>query len=492
MAPVFVCAVFAFLSVGALAHPLTFYKNNRQVSAQVQDVPCGGGSCPDGNTCCSLGDDSYGCCPRLNAVCCSDGEHCCPSGYSCGATDCQPNNSIHPLRALARRPAAEPAVLDVPCGDGTSCADGTTCCADRDISHACCPGLNAVCCSDGVYCCPSGYTCSGEYCQKDGSIHPLLTLARRPAAEPAVQDVPCGDGACPDENTCCSVGDDSYGCCPKPNAVCCSDGKHCCPNGYSCGATDCQPNNSIHPLRALARRPAAEPAVLDVPCGDGTSCADGTTCCADRDISHACCPGLNAVCCSDGVYCCPSGYTCSGEYCQKDGSIHPLLTLARRPAAEPAVQDVPCGDGACPDENTCCSVGDDSYGCCPKPNAVCCSDGKHCCPNGYSCGATDCQPNNSIHPLRALARRPAAEPAVLDVPCGDGTSCADGTTCCADRDISHACCPGLNAVCCSDGVYCCPSGYTCSGEYCQKDGSIHPLLTLARRPAAEPQGKRVQ
>jgi hypothetical protein len=25
-----------------------------------------------------------------------------------------------------------------------------------------------------------------------------------------------------------------YGCCPLPNAVCCSDGKHCCPEGYTC------------------------------------------------------------------------------------------------------------------------------------------------------------------------------------------------------------------------------------------------------------------
>ncbi len=25
-----------------------------------------------------------------------------------------------------------------------------------------------------------------------------------------------------------------YGCCPMPNAVCCSDGTHCCPHGAKC------------------------------------------------------------------------------------------------------------------------------------------------------------------------------------------------------------------------------------------------------------------
>ena len=51
----------------------------------------------------------------------------------------------------------------------------------------------------------------------------------------SVRDVQCGDGSyCPDGNTCCKLSGEGYGCCPLPNAVCCSDGVHCCPNGYTC------------------------------------------------------------------------------------------------------------------------------------------------------------------------------------------------------------------------------------------------------------------
>ena len=37
-------------------------------------------SCPSGTTCCKLSSGEYGCCPYKKAVCCSDGEHCCPNG----------------------------------------------------------------------------------------------------------------------------------------------------------------------------------------------------------------------------------------------------------------------------------------------------------------------------------------------------------------------------------------------------------------------------
>ena len=50
------------------------------------------------------------------------------------------------------------------------------------------------------------------------------------------QSVECPDGVteCPSGNTCCKLSSGGYGCCPLPNAVCCSDHVHCCPNGYSC------------------------------------------------------------------------------------------------------------------------------------------------------------------------------------------------------------------------------------------------------------------
>ena len=47
----------------------------------VGSVPCGDGtSCPSGTTCCKLSSGQWGCCPYPEAVCCDDGQHCCPSG----------------------------------------------------------------------------------------------------------------------------------------------------------------------------------------------------------------------------------------------------------------------------------------------------------------------------------------------------------------------------------------------------------------------------
>jgi hypothetical protein len=55
----------------------------------------------------------------------------------------------------------------------------------------------------------------------------------------------CHDGntICGVNDTCCEHPDKSWGCCPTPDAVCCSDGHHCCPEKYICDITDftCKP-----------------------------------------------------------------------------------------------------------------------------------------------------------------------------------------------------------------------------------------------------------
>ena len=49
----------------------------------VGNVKCDdGSSCPTGTTCCKLSSGDWGCCPYPKAVCCDDGEHCCPQGLS--------------------------------------------------------------------------------------------------------------------------------------------------------------------------------------------------------------------------------------------------------------------------------------------------------------------------------------------------------------------------------------------------------------------------
>ena len=49
----------------------------------------------------------------------------------------------------------------------------------------------------------------------------------------------CKDGSfCPGIQTCCLT-PRGVGCCPYPDANCCGDGVHCCPNGYICYTGGC-------------------------------------------------------------------------------------------------------------------------------------------------------------------------------------------------------------------------------------------------------------
>ncbi|XP_048579549.1 progranulin-like isoform X2 [Nematostella vectensis] len=438
--------------------------------------------CPDGNTCCKLSSDQYGCCPLPNAMCCDDGVHCCPNGYTCDTSSgrCSKGDSVLPL--FKKTPAKQ--LKNVVCPDGASeCPDGNTCCKLSSGQYGCCPLPNAVCCDDGVHCCPNGYTCdtASGTCNKGDSVLPLFK--KTPAKQ--LKNVVCPDGTsqCPDGNTCCKLSFGQYGCCPLPNAVCCDDGVHCCPDGYTCNSSSgtCSEGDSVLPL--FKKTPAKQ--LKNVVCPDGAShCPDGNTCCKLSSGQYGCCPLPNAVCCDDGVHCCPNGYTCnsSGGTCNKGDSVLPLFK--KTPAKQ--LKHVVCPDGTsqCPDGNTCCKLSSGQYGCCPLPNAVCCDDGVHCCPNGYTCNSSSgtCSEGDSVLPL--FKKTPAKQ--LKNVVCPDETSqCPDGNTCCKLSSGQYGCCPLPNAVCCDDGVHCCPNGYTCdtSSGSCNKGDSVLPLFkkTLAKQ-----------
>ncbi|NXK42875.1 GRN protein, partial [Piprites chloris] len=150
--------------------------------------------------------------------------------------------------------------------------------------------------------------------------------------------------------------------CPvsSPQAVCCGDHKHCCPQGYTCNvATEsCEkllaptlllpapadPRGAPSPLRwappmppTLLRAAGAHPGA-PVPCGATHSCRGGQRCCRAWGGSWGCCPfaqvsggtpggGVSGrhrtlpsspcvspqgSCCSDGRHCCPAGSRCTG------------------------------------------------------------------------------------------------------------------------------------------------------------------------------------
>eukprot|EP01097_Dermamoeba_algensis_P000157 TRINITY_DN1059_c0_g1_i1.p1 TRINITY_DN1059_c0_g1~~TRINITY_DN1059_c0_g1_i1.p1 ORF type:complete len:111 (+),score=10.82 TRINITY_DN1059_c0_g1_i1:59-391(+) len=63
----------------------------------------------------------------------------------------------------------------------------------------------------------------------------------------------CSDGSsCPDNDTCCELAQGGYGCCPYPQATCCSDGLHCCPSGTTCNIQNgtCSQQNTPNLFKA--------------------------------------------------------------------------------------------------------------------------------------------------------------------------------------------------------------------------------------------------
>ena len=388
----------------------------------------------------------------------------------------------------------------VKCDDGTSCPGDDTCCPTGSDTYGCCPDPNAVCCSDGKHCCPNGYQCdlADNTCTK-GGIKEKVTLQELVRKVPAVV---CPDSReCPDGDTCCLVSSDEYGCCPQPNAVCCSDHTHCCPEGYQCDVDSgtCTKGTTAE-IFSLIKHVKN---VKDIKCPGNYSCADGDTCCPYKE----CCPHPDATCCSDGIHCCPSGYTCNyaAGTCVK-GTTAEVFTLLKHVKN---VKDITCpgGSESCPDGDTCCP-NSQGYGCCPLPDANCCSDGVHCCPSGYTCdlaagtclkSSLDCDKATGNCPDGAIVKtidspelmkareHTDVESDVKNVICPGGEYyCPDGNTCCPNNSGGYGCCPLPNAVCCSDGVHCCPSGQTCGDGYCQKSSlsGLEDRIPFLKVPAS--------
>ena len=289
---------------------------------------------------------------------------------------------------------------------------------------------------------------------------------------------PGGQSECPTGTTCCSLSSGQFGCCPFPNATCCSDHEHCCPGGYTCNVASgsCQVGNKVISMRK--KIPATPAPSSNGVCPDGQSeCPAGTTCCISTTGAYACCPFPNATCCSDKKHCCPNGYTCNvaAGTCQMGTFKLPMYAKfgAKKSnnkvkVSQPASNGV-CADGIseCPAGTTCCKLASGAYGCCPYPNATCCSDMKHCCPSGFTCQVASgtCQMGTVKLPMfaKVSAKKVKTDPPASNGVCPDGISeCPAGTTCCKLVSGSYGCCPYTNAVCCSDHEHCCPSGYTCN------------------------------
>ncbi|XP_023930792.1 multiple epidermal growth factor-like domains protein 6 [Lingula anatina] len=481
-----------------------FVKTMARPNAQnVGSVMCpdGQSQCPNGNTCCKLTSGQYGCCPVPNAACCSDGIHCCPNGYTCqtGSGQCVRENAAISV-ITDKAVLVDNNVGSVICPDGQSqCPDGNTCCKLASGQYGCCPQPNAVCCSDGLHCCPNGYTCQ--------------TSTGECVNGPVI--CPDGQSQCPNGNTCCKLANGQYGCCPQPNAVCCSDGKHCCPHGYTCQVStgDCVRQNTAMSVMKRSLKIALKPSgMTNNICPDGGSCPNDNTCCLLATGRYGCCPLPEAVCCSDHIHCCPEGYTCDlrtgtcsfgsdrmswftktpaivmGDNISPNkllGSVNPSITkdIVSKDLDGGVTVGKACPGGTqqCDSYQTCCKMMDGQYGCCPVPNAVCCSDHQHCCPEGTTCDVSRqrcLRGAVSIPWLPKLAAKPIQPSPVGSVVCPDGRSmCPSGNTCCR-HGSGYGCCPMSHAVCCSDGRHCCPSGEKCDLTHglCTRRGILRLLF----------------
>nr|XP_037288325.1 progranulin-like isoform X13 [Rhipicephalus microplus] len=495
-------------------------------SAQAELLKCPDGSyCQSTQTCCLLVSGHYGCCPYVQAQCCSDHTSCCPEGYRCKVStkQCVHTTSNHSVAAGQKvDPVIPKSALVSPrpngrlihCEDGTMCFNNQTCCLLLNGTYNCCEYPRATCCEGFDSCCPEGYTCivTLQKCKKESTgeempmHHSRCSVLRKAPKTMArlsiTSDVTCPDGhKCQSGQTCCPLSSTRYGCCPLPDAVCCDDDQHCCPHGYICneGSGSCEFGERSVPMvqkvAAFVDAALIQAAIRNEKCPDGNECDDDQTCCQLRSGSYGCCPYNHAVCCDDKVHCCPEGYKCDT---QADRCINgnltasPMSQIIQKRISRPANRipvDVPnekCPDGnKCDDNQTCCQLRSGSYGCCRYHHAVCCDDKVHCCPNGYMCNAKAerCTNGNlTAFPLSRIIQKRIRRPAnriLVDVPnekCPDGNKCDDEQTCCQLRSGSYGCCPYHHAVCCDDKVHCCPEGYKCDAK---ADRCINGNLTAS-------------
>nr|XP_015831372.2 granulin a [Nothobranchius furzeri] len=351
----------------------SFEKDGSVTAETDKSVPCNEtAACPDDNTCCKTTTGDWACCPLLEAVCCEDKEHCCPAKTTCDLTTsaCISGSDSTPMKqkipALTETSSTVETTLQM-----------TTPTQVVQVEEVSTP----------------------ETEEKDEKEEEEKSM------EGVKDRVPCDDHtSCPDDTTCCFIASlKKWGCCPLPKAVCCSDGAHCCPSDYQCdeSQTSCIKNEVVIPWYTKI------PATINVqaiPSSVQSKCPKLKSCCRLFTGEWGCCPLQNAVCCSDMEHCCPQGYTCDiiSKSCQRVIMLE-VETIPLTPVYQlehhlqlTKHRDILCDDHIkCKDGETCCRASATSWGCCPSPNAVCCSDMKRCCPTGYRCAAEGTCSQNS-------------------------------------------------------------------------------------------------
>ncbi|XP_077599902.1 progranulin-like [Stigmatopora nigra] len=165
----------------------------------------------------------------------------------------------------------------------------------------------------------------------------------------------------------------------------------------------------------------------------------------------------------------------------------------------------------CTDHTTCCQTRD-RYSCCGYPNAVCCPDMSHCCPQGFLCNLASqlCERDpefwmngpmllkssreTRVLPFRAMENDGQPKGLAVDngvdggddlgiIRCSSQFFCPQGTSCCRGLSAqSWNCCPYPLGECCADGHHCCEYGYTCNITSLSCSGKKSPNKTWFKKP----------
>ncbi|XP_066498952.1 granulin a isoform X2 [Hoplias malabaricus] len=390
-------------------------RGQKPPQTKVSDVPCDDTvACKDGQTCCKDGKGGWACCPMEQAVCCEDFMHCCPQGTVCNlpAGTCDtPSGSVPWLEKKPSRPITGQKhegkglnAANISCDSSHSCPASNSCCKDLDGNWGCCPFSQGVCCQDHLHCCPHDTKCNFRTlsCDSGSSSVPMAMIIsarthgqqkkvkeEKPKEDNSSSGVQCDEHtSCPDHSTCCFIGKtNKWGCCPLTNAVCCQDGEHCCPDQYKCdrSQTSCVKGQVVIPwYTKIAAESSSD--LSSIRCDSQTNCPIGATCCRLGSGKWGCCPLPEATCCSDREHCCPKGFMCDEDTGSCVKSILLQVETVPLTSIRHLQTDKQCGGGyTCSESETCCRTSQTSWSCCPSPQAVCCSDMKHCCPAGYVC-----------------------------------------------------------------------------------------------------------
>ncbi|XP_013865749.1 granulin a [Austrofundulus limnaeus] len=391
----------------------------------VTTVLCNDGvsECPNGATCCESSEGTWGCCPIPKAVCCVDKLHCCSEGTTCDVKHMKcisasegdsPMWDKFPARLRAdwenqrdgkKVISKEAETEKTP--DVTTAGPVPT--LETEVSLR--ADTESTSTAQEIPTFTSETPTPEETTTLNQETTSMTTAEEEFSTQQTTEEEDYDDGdenriqcddhtSCPQDTTCCFMAScKKWGCCPLPKAVCCARGSHCCPEGYRCeeSKTSCVKDETEIPW--YTKIPATTSVRADpglVMCDAENKCPEHTSCCRLFTGEWGCCPLQNAVCCPDMEHCCPQGYACDivSRSCQKT-IILQLETIPLTPIYLPEYRlqlaplkdrDILCDDQSkCKYNETCCRTSPTTWGCCPSPNAVCCSDMKRCCPSNYSC-----------------------------------------------------------------------------------------------------------